>query len=125
MLPIDMISVAGPDIRLFPALAEKTAIPFGQSQDQAFGDGTTATLAKLRAGIVGLSGTGSPLLEQLVRLGFGEVVIIDPDIIEDRNLKSDPQQQRRRCSSRKIEGRRGENRCHRHRASDRHHQGAG
>lgn len=86
MLPIDMISVAGPDIRLFPALAKKAAISFGQSQDQAFGDGTTATLGKLRAGIVGLSGTGSPLLEQLVRLGFGEIVIIDPDIIEDRNL---------------------------------------
>lgn len=65
MLPINMISVAGTDIRLFPALAGKATIPLGQSQDQAFGNGTTATLGKLRAGIIGLSGTGSPLLERL------------------------------------------------------------
>lgn len=86
MRPLDMISVAGPDIRLFPATADVGTHSFGRSQDQAFGDGTTATLGKLRAGIVGISGTGSPLLEQLIRLGFGEIVIIDPDIIEDRNL---------------------------------------
>lgn len=86
MRPLDMISVAGPDIRLFPAESDNVVLPFGRSQDQAFGDGTTATLRRLRAGIVGLSGTGSPLLEQLIRLGFGEIVIIDPDTVEDRNL---------------------------------------
>lgn len=86
MRPLDMISVAGPSIRLFPATTNVSTHSFGCSQDQAFGDGTTATLEKLRAGIVGISGTGSPLLEQLVRLGVGEIVIIDPDIIEDRNL---------------------------------------
>lgn len=86
MSPIDMISVAGPDIRLFPATAHDHSSSFGRSQDQAFGEGTTATLARLRAGIVGISGTGSPLLEQLIRLGFGEIVIIDPDTVEDRNL---------------------------------------
>lgn len=88
MKPINMISVAGPDIRLFPAIttADGEIRSFGRSQDQAFGEGTTATLGRLRAGIVGISGTGSPLLEQLIRLGFGEIVIIDPDIIEDRNL---------------------------------------
>ncbi|QKC86881.1 ThiF family adenylyltransferase [Mesorhizobium sp. NZP2077] len=85
---LDMISVAGPDIRFFPNVQRNTAAEpsFGASQDQAFGEGTTSTLAKLRAGIVGISGTGSPLLEQLVRLGFGEVVIVDPDHVEDRNL---------------------------------------
>ncbi|MCZ7497299.1 ThiF family adenylyltransferase [Agrobacterium tumefaciens] len=86
MHTLDMISVAGPDMRLFPAVAGVNTPLFGRSQDQAFGDGTTALLGKLRAGIVGISGTGSPLLEQLIRLGFGEIVIIDPDIIEDRNL---------------------------------------
>ncbi|QPB24559.1 ThiF family adenylyltransferase [Rhizobium sp. 007] len=86
MRSIDMISVAGPDIRLFPATAHDRSSSFGRSQDQAFGEGTTATLARLRAGIVGISGTGSPLLEQLIRLGFAEIVIIDPDIVEDRNL---------------------------------------
>lgn len=86
MCPIDIICIAGPDIRLFPAIAEDHSSSFGRSQDQAFGEGTTTALAKLRAGIVGISGTGSPLLEQLIRLGFGEIVIIDPDIVEDRNL---------------------------------------
>jgi hypothetical protein len=86
MRSLDMISVAGPDIRLFAATAHNRNSPFARSQDQAFGDGTTGTLARLRAGIVGISGTGSPLLEQLIRLGFGEIVIIDPDTVEERNL---------------------------------------
>ncbi|TZG31265.1 ThiF family adenylyltransferase [Agrobacterium sp. B1(2019)] len=86
MRPLDLISIAGPDIRLFPARLSVGDQPFARSQDQAFGNGTTALLSTLRAGVVGVSGTGSPLLEQLIRLGFGEIVIIDPDIIEDRNL---------------------------------------
>src|SRR5258706_11144601 len=32
------------------------------------------------------SGTGSPLIEQLARLGFGRLVLVDPDSVEERNL---------------------------------------
>lgn len=34
----------------------------------------------------GFSGTGSPVAEQLGRLGFGRIILIDPDRVEKRNL---------------------------------------
>lgn len=37
-------------------------------------------------GVVGCSGTGSPVIEQLVRLGIGKLVIVDPDTVETKNL---------------------------------------
>jgi hypothetical protein len=36
--------------------------------------------------VIGASGTGSPVIEQLVRLGVGELLIVDDDEIEDRNI---------------------------------------
>lgn len=53
---------------------------------QAFGVGTVNLLKSLSIGIVGCSGTGSPLIEQLVRLGVGRLVLVDPDIVEEKNL---------------------------------------
>ena len=40
----------------------------------------------MSAAVVGCSGTGSPVIEQLARLGIGRLVLVDPDIIEDKNL---------------------------------------
>ena len=34
-------------------------------------------------GVVGTGGTGSPLAEQLVRIGVAEVVLVDPDVLDD------------------------------------------
>lgn len=53
---------------------------------QAFGDFTTSLLGQLRVAVIGCSGTGSPLIEQLVRLGVGEIHLIDPDKVEEKNL---------------------------------------
>ena len=53
---------------------------------QAFGDATYQKLKQMKIGIIGCSGTGSPTIEQLVRLGVGTIVIIDPDIVEKKNL---------------------------------------
>jgi len=53
---------------------------------QLFGPGTTTLLGRLRIAVVGCSGTGSPVIEQLVRLGVGELVLVDPDHVEERNL---------------------------------------
>jgi hypothetical protein len=53
---------------------------------QAFGEGTIKTLNRLRAAVVGCSGTGSIVVEQLARLGIGELVLVDPDVVEPRNL---------------------------------------
>jgi len=40
----------------------------------------------LSVGVVGCSGTGSPVIEQLVRLGVKRLILIDPDIVEAKNL---------------------------------------
>ena len=53
---------------------------------QAFGEGTYSTFRGLRIGIVGCSGTGCHVIEQLVRLQVGELVLVDPDTIEAKNL---------------------------------------
>jgi proteasome lid subunit RPN8/RPN11 len=63
---------------------------FGASQDQAFGEGTTRRLQKLRVAVVGASGTGGPIIEQLARLGVGHLVLVDDDKIEERNLNRIP-----------------------------------
>jgi len=36
--------------------------------------------------VVGCSGTGSPVVEQLARLGVGRLVLVDPDRVEEKNL---------------------------------------
>jgi len=40
-------------------------------------------LRDLEVGVVGAGGTGSPLAEQLVRMGASRVVLVDPDILDD------------------------------------------
>ena len=90
--PLERISVAGDDIRLWPgrfhAEGEATteAPEWARRHAQAFGRGTTAWLRALSVAVVGCSGTGSPLIEQLVRLGVGRLVLVDPDPLEEKNL---------------------------------------
>lgn len=50
------------------------------------GESTTRLLSKLRIGVVGCSGTGSFVLEELHRLGVGEIIPIDPEFVEDVNV---------------------------------------
>ncbi|MEN5197012.1 ThiF family adenylyltransferase [Sphingobacterium faecium] len=50
------------------------------------GKGTTTLLNKLKVGIVGCSGTGSPTIEMLTRLGIGTIVLVDPDYVDPVNL---------------------------------------
>lgn len=44
-------------------------------------------LAGKTIGIVGLSGTGSPLVEILARAGVGKLILIDPEIFQDSNIE--------------------------------------
>lgn len=53
---------------------------------QAFGAGTVEYLSNLTVGIVGASGTGSIVAEQLYRLGVKRLVLVDDDYVEERNL---------------------------------------
>lgn len=85
--PVDSIEVVGDDVRLWIYSLQLATVPaFVERHAQVFGDGTTILLGGLRVAVVGCSGTGSPVVEQLVRLGVGELVLIDPDHVEERNL---------------------------------------
>jgi molybdopterin/thiamine biosynthesis adenylyltransferase len=53
---------------------------------QVFGAATVNVLRRMRIAVVGCSGTGTPVIEQLVRLGVGRLVLVDPDQAEWRNL---------------------------------------
>jgi hypothetical protein len=53
---------------------------------RAFGEGVQNTLSQLTVGIVGCGGTGSAVVEQLVRLGVRSFILIDPDILSNSNL---------------------------------------
>lgn len=58
------------------------ADPVGEVHDRqlrALGSQGQQALHGLRAGVVGVGGTGSPIAEQLIRLGVGTVVAIDDD----------------------------------------------
>ncbi len=53
---------------------------------QVLGEETIAALRQIRCAVVGCSGTGSPVIEQLYRLGIGELMLIDPDRMGPENL---------------------------------------
>lgn len=53
---------------------------------RGFGQEMRNELRRLAIGIVGVSGTGSIVAEQLARLGVGKIVLVDPQRVESRNL---------------------------------------
>lgn len=85
--PLGSVAVAGEDLRFWHPRDHLAAVPdFAERHAQAFGGGTTSLLRRLSIAVVGCSGTGSPLVEMLARLGVGELVLVDPDHVERRNL---------------------------------------
>lgn len=53
---------------------------------RAFGSDGQQRLESTSVGIVGVGGLGSMVAEQLSRLGVGELVLVDPDEVEESNL---------------------------------------
>lgn len=62
------------------------AEPIFDRQVRAFGEAGQALIKQTKVGIIGVGGTGSPVAEQLVRLGAEDLVLLDPDIFEPSNL---------------------------------------
>ena len=82
------IAVVGDDLRFWhrdPAILPEALKGVGR-RATAFGERMTADFAQLSLAVVGGSGTGSIVLEQAGRLGFGRIVPIDPQTAERRNL---------------------------------------
>ncbi len=84
---IECVNVVGEDLHFwYPAGGDKSVPNFAASHAQIFDEGTIERLRRLSVAVVGCSGTGSPVIEQLFRLGVGEIVLVDEDHIEDRNV---------------------------------------
>lgn len=85
--PFSAVKIVGDDIVIFRDEEGAAAIPeYARRVAQTFGAGTFDTLRKLCIGVVGCSGTGSPVIEQLARNCVGELVLVDPDVVEEKNL---------------------------------------
>lgn len=85
--PIYSVNVAGDNLDFWYADMGSAKIPsFVASHAQAFDEGTIERLRRLVVAVIGASGTGSPVVEQLVRLGVGTIIIVDDDRMEDRNV---------------------------------------
>src|SRR5260370_40901212 len=76
----------GDEIRVWTERSVDPEDGFALRHAQAFGSGTTAILRHLSVAIVGCSGTGNIVAEQLARLGVGRLVLVDPDLVEEKNL---------------------------------------
>jgi hypothetical protein len=92
-VPVERVTVAGDDISAWfhdevcgTSAGSENVPEFARRHAQAFGAGTTALLRRLSVAVVGCSGTGSPVVEMLARLGVGELVLVDPDVVEEKNL---------------------------------------
>jgi len=53
---------------------------------KGFGAEMRQELHNLSVAVIGVSGTGSIVAEQLARLGVGRIILIDPDKIKEKNL---------------------------------------
>lgn len=83
--PIERVRVPGGRFR-FLDRARATPLDVFDRQVRAFGPDLQPLLASLHIGVVGAGGTGSPLAEQLVRLGVGTLSLFDGDVLEATNV---------------------------------------
>ena len=85
--PLESVNVVGADLSFWASETQDSRVPeFGMRVAQAFGTGTYERLRRLRVAVVGCSGTGSPVIEQLARNCVGTLVLVDPDHVEEKNL---------------------------------------
>ncbi|MDE0119101.1 MAG: ThiF family adenylyltransferase [Bdellovibrionales bacterium] len=85
--PVQKVSVIGENIKIWQQYRKKDTIPsYGLRVSQTFGKGTFNLLRELKVGVVGCSGTGSIVVELLMRNCVGQLVLVDPDVVEEKNL---------------------------------------
>lgn len=84
--PLDSILVPGDDLHFWITEGRGRLPSFAQRHTQLFDSGTIRRLREMAIAVIGCSGTGSPVIEQLARLGVGRLVLVDPDRVELKNL---------------------------------------
>lgn len=83
---VEKMSIVGENLKMFSSSLDADVQKAFKRNAQAFGLKTVSTLKSMKIGVIGCSGTGSPLIQMLYRLGVGELVIIDPDVMGFENL---------------------------------------
>ncbi|CAI8733065.1 ThiF family adenylyltransferase [Pseudomonas sp. IT-P291] len=79
--PVELVAVYGEDISLY-----WHGSPDDSERPMAFTCDMREDLSKLSIAVIGYSGTGSIVAEQLARMGVGGLIVVDFDHIEPRNL---------------------------------------
>jgi proteasome lid subunit RPN8/RPN11 len=85
--PIELVRVTGRRFRFFfRDQQSRVDASFYDRQVRAFGPDLLPVLRSLTVGVVGAGGTGSSVVEQLIRLGIGRLVIADGDSLDRSNI---------------------------------------
>lgn len=74
------------DVAAAPATRAASGEPRYHRQLLAWGPTIQGRLADARIGLVGVGGTGSHVMQQLLHLGVGHLRVIDPDEVDESNL---------------------------------------
>lgn len=86
-LPLERVRIVGKRFRFWFTDQTNTPIePFFDRNVRAFGADVQRLLRRLRVGVVGAGGTGSAVIQQLTRLGVGELLISDGDEFDSSNV---------------------------------------
>jgi molybdopterin/thiamine biosynthesis adenylyltransferase len=81
------IRMLGNRFRFVDRVANEAPLPeFFDRNVKAFGPDIQRLLGRLHIGVVGAGGTGSAVIEQLIRLGVGTVSSFDGDLLEGTNV---------------------------------------
>lgn len=83
---VDTVLSIGNRIRSWRANDGEELQPVFDRQVRAFGADIQHMLQGLHVGVVGLGGTGSPVAEQLCRLGVGSLSLFDGDTFDSTNV---------------------------------------
>lgn len=75
---VELVTVVGDQLDYWWAEEKRRPMAFSRAM--------TEELGRLSAAVIGVSGTGSLVSEQLARLGFGKLILIDFDRVERKNL---------------------------------------
>ena len=81
---IKRVSIVGDTMNIFDQSTSDS--PSLANMPRAFSPEMTKFLSRLSVTVVGVSGTGSIVAEQLIRLGIGHLRLVDFDLVENKNL---------------------------------------
>jgi molybdopterin/thiamine biosynthesis adenylyltransferase len=91
LFTVTRFAIEGEPVSLYnhdkPLLLSEEALERVKRLASLFSIESANALAGSTVGIVGLSGTGSPVAELLARSGVGNIVLVDPDVFSDSNLE--------------------------------------